>query len=98
MTLSRPVVILSSIALGLPVLLFLTPLHKVVPTPVFLLIYGLTLLFEPFAALGCWAVAAVMTRQRAGAPTDRIGFFVLGTAFALGWLLFVLLLLASVTS
>jgi hypothetical protein len=98
MTPNRPVVILSAIALGIPVLLFLTPLGTVTPMPVVLLLFGLTMLYQPFAALGCWAVAAVMTWRRTGTPADREGFCILGTALALGWLLFVLLFLAQATS
>ena len=92
---TRPFVVLSTIALGIPVLLFLTPLGKVTPAPVFLLALGLTLLYAPFAAFGCWAVAAVMTLRRTGTPEDRHNFFMLGTAFALGWLLWLLMLAST---
>lgn len=91
---SRSFMILSTMAMGTPVLLFLTPLGKLIPTPVFLMIYGLTLLFQPFAELGCWAIAGAMALRRTGSPEDRLNVCMLGTAFAFGYVLFVLLLLS----
>jgi hypothetical protein len=88
MTSDRAFIFWAVVALGGPILMLLTP------PPISVLLFGLTLLYEPFAALGCWAVAAGMTVRRTGTPASRHNLFMLGNIFALGYLLFWFLLFA----